>query len=125
MKRLPRVVNKEFTNVRSEAQAWSSGRFGKESSLHPLRDYVHDDRSPLVHHNTCGPVKDAAQGRGNFDRAEALNVKRLSDRREVGVRVFDVDADAAVLDRPATNAGHVILVAFIVAVGAVVVDDEQ
>src|SRR5437867_4122437 len=88
-------------------------------------DDVYQDGPLLLCDDFYGTGEYALQVVRVLDRAEALDVEGTGQGGKIGRRLVERDPDIFVLDRALPHARHVFLVALIVAVQAVVVDDRQ
>src|SRR5215212_2761121 len=90
-----------------------------------LREDIDQHRALLARDDVDGALEHSADLRRVVDRTEGLDVEAFGNAGEVWRRVLNVDPDALVLHRAVALAGHKLLVPFVVAVAAVVVDDGQ
>src|SRR5581483_451988 len=70
-------------------------------------------------------VQSRAELIGLGDRPEGVDVKRARDRRQIGRRLFDADADALVGHRPVAPARYAFLMLFVVVIGMIVEHHDQ
>src|SRR5262245_42469958 len=102
-----------------------SGGKALHRSTAPLRDDVDENWALLSRDDRSRTFEDASKLLRVGHRPNAFDIESAGDAREIGLGIFDKNAHALVLDVAAALAGDVLLVALVVPVGAVVIDDRQ
>src|SRR4051794_13524211 len=86
---------------------------------------VDDGWSVLLRDDVDGPRQHVLEILWLFDGTKALDAERAGERREVGRWPVQGDADEFVLDVAVAHPRDVLLVALVIAIQAVVVDDGE